>query len=143
MLARLQVRERNRVRVGRVRTPMTGRISSGGSGVQEIPSIRHVQGRKRFACLGDVERTLSEQTDRPQRPELMGSSFPLAKPERQRGLDQAARRPFANVARLVTAGVGSQLAFGFEAIDDLQLAIELAIPVGFLTVYGYVHRGAR
>ena len=34
---------------------------------------------------------------------------------------------FVNVARLVTAGVGSQLAFGFEAIDDLQLAIELAI----------------
>ena len=31
------------------------------------------------------------------------------------------------MARLVTAGVGSQLAFGFEAIDDLQLAIELAI----------------
>jgi hypothetical protein len=34
---------------------------------------------------------------------------------------------FVNVARLVTAGVGSQLAFGFEAIDDLQLAIELAL----------------
>jgi phage head maturation protease len=34
---------------------------------------------------------------------------------------------FANVARLVAAGVGSQLSFGFEAIDDLQLAIELAL----------------
>jgi hypothetical protein len=34
---------------------------------------------------------------------------------------------FVNVARLVTAGFGSQLEFGFEAIDDLQLAIELAL----------------
>lgn len=34
---------------------------------------------------------------------------------------------FANVARLITAGFGSQLEFGFEAIDDLQLAIELAL----------------
>jgi hypothetical protein len=34
---------------------------------------------------------------------------------------------YINVARLVTAGVGSQLEFGFEAIDDLQLAIELAL----------------
>jgi hypothetical protein len=34
---------------------------------------------------------------------------------------------FVNVARLITAGFGSQLAFGFEAIDDLQLAIELAL----------------
>jgi hypothetical protein len=34
---------------------------------------------------------------------------------------------YVNVARLVTAGVGSQLEFGFEAIDDLQLAIELAL----------------
>ena len=34
---------------------------------------------------------------------------------------------FVNVARLVTAGVGSQLEFGYEAIDDLQLAIELAL----------------
>jgi len=34
---------------------------------------------------------------------------------------------FVNVARLVTAGMGSQLEFGFEAIDDLQLAIELAL----------------
>jgi hypothetical protein len=46
---------------------------------------------------------------------------------------------FVNVARLVTAGVGSQLEFGFEAIDDLQLAIELAlrsVPVhdGYATV---------
>ncbi len=46
---------------------------------------------------------------------------------------------YVNVARLVTAGVGSQLEFGFEAIDDLQLAIELAlrsVPVddGYATV---------
>jgi hypothetical protein len=46
---------------------------------------------------------------------------------------------FVNVARLVTAGFGSQLEFGFEAIDDLQLAIELAlrsVPVrdGYATV---------
>jgi hypothetical protein len=34
---------------------------------------------------------------------------------------------FVNVARLVAAGFGSQLSFGFEAIDDLQLAIELAL----------------
>lgn len=34
---------------------------------------------------------------------------------------------FANVARLVTAGFVSQLAFGFEAVDDLQLAIELVL----------------
>jgi len=34
---------------------------------------------------------------------------------------------YVNVARLVTAGIGSQLEFGFEAIDDLQLAIELAL----------------
>jgi len=34
---------------------------------------------------------------------------------------------YVNVARLVTAGMGSQLEFGFEAIDDLQLAIELAL----------------
>jgi hypothetical protein len=34
---------------------------------------------------------------------------------------------YVHVARLVTAGFGSQLAFGFEAIDDLQLAIELAL----------------
>jgi len=34
---------------------------------------------------------------------------------------------FVNVARLVTAGFGSQLELGFEAIDDVQLAIELAL----------------
>jgi len=34
---------------------------------------------------------------------------------------------YDNVARLVTAGMGSQLEFGFESIDDLQLAIELAL----------------
>ena len=34
---------------------------------------------------------------------------------------------YVHVARLVTAGFGTQLEFGFEAIDDLQLAIELAL----------------
>jgi len=34
---------------------------------------------------------------------------------------------YVHVARLVTAGFGSQLELGFEAIDDLQLAIELAL----------------
>jgi hypothetical protein len=34
---------------------------------------------------------------------------------------------YVHVARLVTAGFGSQLEFGFETIDDLQLAIELAL----------------
>jgi hypothetical protein len=34
---------------------------------------------------------------------------------------------FGNVARLVTAGFVSQLAFGFETIDDLQLAVELLL----------------
>ncbi|HEY7691854.1 MAG TPA: thioredoxin family protein [Gaiellaceae bacterium] len=66
VLARLQVRERDRVRVARLdaddRPDLVRRL-----GVQEIPSIVMFQGRKRFACLrgratlGDVERTLSEQ----------------------------------------------------------------------------------
>jgi thioredoxin-like negative regulator of GroEL len=71
VLARLQVRERERVRVARVdaddRPDLVQQL-----GVQEIPSIVMFQGRKRFACLrgratlGDVERTLSEQVDRQQ-----------------------------------------------------------------------------
>jgi thioredoxin-like negative regulator of GroEL len=68
VLARLQVRERDRVRVARVdaddRPDLVQRL-----GVQEIPSIVMFQDRKRFACLrgratlGDVERTLSEQVE--------------------------------------------------------------------------------
>jgi thioredoxin-like negative regulator of GroEL len=66
VLARLQVRERDRVRVARLdaddRPDLVRRL-----GVQEIPSIVMFKGRKRFACLrgratlGDVERTLSQQ----------------------------------------------------------------------------------
>jgi thioredoxin-like negative regulator of GroEL len=66
VLARLQVRERDRVRVARIdaddRPDLVERL-----GVQEIPSIVMFKGRKRFACLrgratlGDVEKTLSEQ----------------------------------------------------------------------------------
>jgi thioredoxin-like negative regulator of GroEL len=69
VLARLQVRERERVRVARVdaddRPDLVQRL-----GVQEIPSIVMFRDRKRFACLrgratlGDVERTLSEQVAR-------------------------------------------------------------------------------
>jgi thioredoxin-like negative regulator of GroEL len=65
VLARLQVRERDRVRVARVdaddRPDLVRRL-----GVQEIPSIVMVRGRRRLACLkgrttlGDVERTLSQ-----------------------------------------------------------------------------------
>jgi thioredoxin-like negative regulator of GroEL len=68
VLARLQVRERDRVRVARVdaddRPDLVRRL-----GVEEIPSIVMFQGRRRFACLegratlGDVERTLSEQVE--------------------------------------------------------------------------------
>ena len=70
VLARLQVRERNRVRVARVDADDRPDLVR-GLGIQEIPSIVMFQGRKRFACLrgratlGDVERTLSEQADRP------------------------------------------------------------------------------
>jgi len=63
VLARLQVRERDRVRVARVdaddRPDIVRRL-----GVQEIPSIVMFSGPKRLACLkgratlGDVERTL-------------------------------------------------------------------------------------
>lgn len=69
MLARLQVRERERVRVARVdaddRPDLVQRL-----GVQEIPSIVMFQDRKRFACLrgratlGDVEHTLSQRVGR-------------------------------------------------------------------------------
>lgn len=68
VLARLQVRERDRVRVARVdaddRPDLVRRL-----GVQEIPSIVMVRGRRRVACLrgratlGDVERTLSEHVE--------------------------------------------------------------------------------
>ncbi len=34
---------------------------------------------------------------------------------------------FENVVRLVAAGIGSRLEYGFETIDDLQLAIELVL----------------
>lgn len=34
---------------------------------------------------------------------------------------------FANVARLVTGAFASSLGFGFEQIDDLQLAVELVV----------------
>lgn len=34
---------------------------------------------------------------------------------------------FENVARLVSGGLASRLDFGFEAVDDLQLAIELVL----------------
>jgi hypothetical protein len=39
---------------------------------------------------------------------------------------------YAHVARLVIGGLASRLRFGFEAVDDLQLAVELvllALPV--------------
>lgn len=68
VLARLQVRERDRVRVARIdaddRPDLVRRL-----GVQEIPSIVMFQGRRRLACLrgratlGDVERTLSEYAE--------------------------------------------------------------------------------
>ncbi len=34
---------------------------------------------------------------------------------------------FEHVARLVTGGLASRLDFGFEAVDDLQLAVELVL----------------
>lgn len=68
VLARLQARERDRVRVAQVdadaRPDLVRRL-----GVREIPSIVMLRDRKRFACLqgratlGDVERTLSEQLE--------------------------------------------------------------------------------
>ena len=69
VLARLQVRERDRVRVAFVdaddRPDIVRRL-----GVQEIPSIVMFRGRKHFACLrgratlGDVENALSGQVER-------------------------------------------------------------------------------
>src|SRR5437588_7307855 len=34
---------------------------------------------------------------------------------------------YVNVARLVATGFASQLGLGFEAVDDLQLAVELVL----------------
>jgi hypothetical protein len=34
---------------------------------------------------------------------------------------------YEHVARLVTGGLASRLNFGFEAVDDLQLAVELVL----------------
>ncbi len=34
---------------------------------------------------------------------------------------------YEKVVRLVSAGLGSRLGFGFETVDDLQLAIELVL----------------
>jgi thioredoxin-like negative regulator of GroEL len=69
VLARLQVRERGRIRVGRVdaddRPDLVERL-----GVDEIPSIVMLEDRKPFArlrgraTLGDVERLLSQRIDR-------------------------------------------------------------------------------
>jgi hypothetical protein len=53
---------------------------------------------------------------------------------------------FANVARLVAGGFVSQLGFGFEEVDDLQLAIELAlssIPVSGVRVKVSLVSGER
>jgi hypothetical protein len=54
---------------------------------------------------------------------------------------------FENVARLVAAGLASRLAFGFETVDDLQLALELVLRSlpgrgGFVTVSFLVGDGA-
>jgi thioredoxin-like negative regulator of GroEL len=68
VLARLQVRERDRVRVARVdaddRPDLVQRL-----GVQEIPTIVMFRGRRRLASLkgratlGEVEQTLSEHVE--------------------------------------------------------------------------------
>jgi thioredoxin-like negative regulator of GroEL len=64
VLARLQVRERDRVRVALVDADARPDIVR-KLGVQEIPSIVMIRNRKRFACLrgratlGDVENALS------------------------------------------------------------------------------------
>jgi thioredoxin-like negative regulator of GroEL len=69
VLARLQVRERDRVRVAFVDADDRPDIVR-CLGVQEIPSIVMFQGRTRFACLrgratlGDVENALSGQVER-------------------------------------------------------------------------------
>jgi hypothetical protein len=54
---------------------------------------------------------------------------------------------FENVARLVAAGLASRLAFGFETVDDLQLALELVLRSlpgrgGFATVSFVVDDGS-
>ena len=68
VLARVQVQHRDRVRVVRVEADahpdLVRRL-----GVQEIPSIVMLRGRRRLACLSgrssraDVERTLSEHVE--------------------------------------------------------------------------------
>ena len=73
VLARLQVRERNRVRVAFVdaddRPDIVSRLD-----IQEIPSIVMFRDRKRVACLrgratlGDVENALSGQVERDDTP---------------------------------------------------------------------------
>jgi thioredoxin-like negative regulator of GroEL len=73
VLARLQVRERDRIRVAFVdaddRPDLVRRLD-----VQEIPSIVMFRGPKRFACLrgratlGDVENALSGQVERDNAP---------------------------------------------------------------------------
>lgn len=39
-------------------------------------------------------------------------------------LDAPADAPFRGVIRLVVAGIAEQASFGYEAMDDLQLAVE-------------------
>ena len=134
VLARLQVRERNRVRVGRVDADDRPDLVR-GLGVQEIPSIVMFQGASGLracaavATLGDVERTLRSRPTAPAEvwPGAGCGMPPLVSPSANAVSIRLPVDGFVNVARLVTAGVGSQLAFGFEAIDDLQLAIELAL----------------
>jgi hypothetical protein len=43
---------------------------------------------------------------------------------------------YLGVARLVTAGVGARLNLPFEAVDDLQLAVELLLAAAFAEVGG-------
>jgi thioredoxin-like negative regulator of GroEL len=68
VLARLQVRERDRVRVAFVDADDQPEIVR-RLGVQEIPSIVMFRGRTRVACLrgratlGDVENALSGQVE--------------------------------------------------------------------------------
>jgi thioredoxin-like negative regulator of GroEL len=75
VLARLQVRERRRVRVCRVdadaRPDLVRRL-----GVQEVPSIVMLEGRRRVACLrgrvtlGQVEDALSSYRARQSGPRV-------------------------------------------------------------------------
>jgi thioredoxin-like negative regulator of GroEL len=66
VLARLQVRERDRVRVAFVdaddRPDIVRRL-----GVQEIPSIVMFRDRKRFACLRGGRRSVTSRTRFPGR----------------------------------------------------------------------------